>query len=224
MNSSFQRNPIRIDQAGTGAVLLDCASGSFQEDQQRLIWAVARAARSLPGVRECVPGWNNLMVVFDALTVRPEQIEDSLGALWENTSPTCEAGREWTISVDYGGPCGEDLSMLADHAGLSPHDYVERHSAGTYLVVALGALAGYPYLSGLDPQLACPRRSSPRLRVPTGAVLVGGVQAGIMPRSSPSGWHIIGSTGFSLFDPMERSPARLSPGDIVRFEVASLQA
>ncbi len=79
--------------------------------------------------------------------------------------------------------------------------------------------AGFPYLSGLDPALAIARRSTPRLAVPVGSVIVGGAQAAVMPQTSPSGWHIVGRTNIALFDPHRDEPSTLAPGDIVRFTI-----
>ncbi|WP_217607483.1 carboxyltransferase domain-containing protein, partial [Chitinophaga sp. GbtcB8] len=80
------------------------------------------------------------------------------------------------------------------------------------------------YLSGLDPRLAWARRSSPRLNVPEGAVIIGGMQAGIMPMTAPSGWHIIGHTDVRLFDAQADTPVLLRPGDKIRFEIAGMEA
>ena len=35
---------------------------------------------------------------------------------------------------------------------------------------------------------------------------------------SPGGWNLVGRTELTLFDPVEDPPARLRPGDQVRFE------
>ena len=36
--------------------------------------------------------------------------------------------------------------------------------------------------------------------------MIGGPQAGIMPCTAPSGWHIIGRTDISMFDPTACRP------------------
>ena len=82
-------------------------------------------------------------------------------------------------------------------------------------------MPGFVYLSGLDPSLARPRRASPRAHVPEGAVMIGGAQAGIMPCTAPSGWHILGMTDVKLFDAYRAEPAAFRPGDRIRFVAAS---
>jgi KipI family sensor histidine kinase inhibitor len=69
----------------------------------------------------------------------------------------------------------------------------------------------------MDKRLATPRRSEPRLSVPAGSVAIGGEQTGIYPSVSPGGWHLIGRTSLTLFDPARDPPSLLLPGDTVRF-------
>ncbi|RWB69928.1 5-oxoprolinase subunit PxpB [Mesorhizobium sp.] len=213
----------RISLAGTGALLLDGAQGPFDEAIQELVWAVAKAARSLEGVRETVPGMNNLLVLFDPLATDALSVGEQLKSLWTGTDAHTIDGTLHTISVSYGGSRGEDLACWAAHCGLSLEETVSRHAAATYTVAAIGAMPGFPYLSGLDPRLAWPRRRSPRLKVAEGAVIIGGAQAGIMPMTAPSGWHIIGHTDARLVDVQSQSPVLLRPGDRIRFEIAGIE-
>lgn len=203
---------------GAGAILLDGAEGVFSDAVQARIWAVAEAMLAVEGVAETVPGMNNLMVVFDPLTLKPETAERKLLAAWHNIVPGAMPGREIEIPVIYGGATGEDLEPLAAHAGLSVEQVISRHSRAVYSVAAVGAMPGFVYLSGLDPSLAMPRRAVPRMKVELGSVIIGGTQAGIMPVTAPSGWHIIGRTDFSLFDASRNPPAACRPGDRIRFK------
>ena len=212
----------RMSAMGSGACLLDAAGPAFDEAVQERIWAAARAARAIPGVLEAVPGMNNLLVVFDPLRTRSGAVERTLSAAWRDAEPEAIVGRDFTFAVLYGGPKGQDLDGLARHAGLPAEELVRRHAAASYTVAAIGAMPGFPYLSGLDPALAWARRPSPRLSVIEGAVIVGGAQAAIMPCTAPSGWHIIGWTQARLFEPTAAEPALLRPGDRVRFTVAGL--
>lgn len=207
---------------GAGAFLLDAAEGVFSDETQLRIWAVAGALAALEGVDETVPGMNNLMVVFDPLALEPQKLERKLLAAWHNIVPPAVQGRQVDVPVVYGGARGEDLALLAAHAGLSVEEVVRRHSNITYSVAAVGAMPGFVYLSGLDPALAMPRRSVPRMVVENGSVIIGGAQAGVMPCTAPSGWHILGHTAFSMFDAQRNPPAAFRPGDRIRFTVAGL--
>ena len=212
----------RISALGIGGCLLDAAGEVFDAGIQRRVWSTARASLAIPGALEAVPGMNNLMLVFDPLRLRPADAEAELLAAWASAAPDAVTGRDFEIPVRYGGADGEDLDDLASHAGLDRDEVVRRHAGATYTVAAVGAMPGFPYLSGLDPALARGRRASPRLRVDEGAVIIGGSQAGIMPCTAPSGWHVIGRTTVRLFDPLRDEPALLRPGDVVRFTVAGV--
>ncbi|HZW52205.1 MAG TPA: 5-oxoprolinase subunit PxpB, partial [Rudaea sp.] len=121
------------------------------------------------------------------------------------------------IAVTYGGQCGPDLADVAAHTGLSEEEVVARHGAAEYRVAMLGFTPGFAYLLGLDPALHMPRRATPRTRVPAGSVAIGGAQTGVYPRETPGGWHLIGRTTASLFDPARDPPALLKPGMRVKF-------
>lgn len=220
--SARSENP-QISSEGAGAVLLDAAGLVFSPHTQERIWAVAGAMRQIPGVREAVPGMNNLMIVFDPVEIAPERLERKLDAAWHNVVADAVAGREIEVAVRYGGAAGEDLAALAGHCGLSAEEVVRRHAQAVYSVAAVGAMPGFVYLSGLDPSLAMPRRAVPRMKVEIGSVIIGGAQAGIMPVTAPSGWHIIGRTDVTLFDPFRDPPAAFRPGDRIRFRPEGIE-
>jgi allophanate hydrolase subunit 1 len=44
-------------------------------------------------------------------------------------------------------------------------------------------------------------------------------QCGIYPSESPGGWHLLGTTDVTLFDPELEPPSPLRPGDLIRFVV-----
>jgi len=214
----------RLSTEGAGAILLDTADAVFSDDVQSRIWAVAAEMLAIKGVAETVPGMNNLMIVFDPLLIPPATIEHQLLDAWRTVVPDAVVGRDVDIPVIYGGPDGEDLASLAEHAGLTVDEVVRRHSEAVYSVAAVGAMPGFVYLSGLDPALAMPRRAVPRMKVEIGSVIIGGAQAGIMPCTAPSGWHIIGRTEVPLFDPLRDPPSACKPGDRIRFRVIEVKA
>ncbi|MFN7010322.1 MAG: 5-oxoprolinase subunit PxpB [Allorhizobium sp.] len=215
-------NP-RISPEGAGALLFDVAGPVFQAPLQERLWAFAEALSQVPGVAEVAPGMNNLMVVFDPLRLAPERLEAHMRTFWPSTRAASTAGRLVEIPVVYGNG-GSDLSEVAASKGMSAEQLVTLHSAPIYSVAAVGAMPGFVYLSGLDPVLALPRRAVPRMGVPEGSVIIGGAQAGIMPLTAPSGWHILGHTDCRLFDPMREPPAALRAGDRIRFTVREIRA
>ena len=89
-----------------------------------------------------------------------------------------------------------------------------------YTVGFVGFSPGFAYLLGLPPALERPRRASPRPWVPAGSVAIAGPFSGVYPQATPGGWHLLGRLGereAPLFDPFHDPPARLAPGDRVRF-------
>ena len=125
------------------------------------------------------------------------------------------------IPVCYIGNLALDLEEVARHAQLTPDEVIQRHSAPEYRVQCVGFTPGFPFLSGLPPELSTPRRASPRSKVPAGSVAIGGAQTGIYPIQSPGGWNIIGRTPLPLFDVRRDPPVRLQAGDRVRLRPIS---
>ncbi|MBX6395501.1 MAG: 5-oxoprolinase subunit PxpB, partial [Alicyclobacillaceae bacterium] len=128
-----------------------------------------------------------------------------------------EAGRLVEIPVCYGGEFGPDLAYVADYHGLTPERVIEIHSSTEYRVYMIGFAPGFPYLGGLSPELATPRKTSPRLTIPAGSVGIAGNQTGVYSVSTPGGWQIIGRTPLVLFRPDLHPPSLLKAGDRVRF-------
>lgn len=141
-------------------------------------------------------------------------LTDMIGGLNEKDVPP---SREIVIPVCYGGRFGPDLPHVAGHAGLTEEQVIELHLTRTYHVYMMGFAPGFPYLSGMDPRIAAPRRSTPRVSIPAGSVGIAGAQTGIYPIETPGGWNLIGRTPLILFDPDRDPPSMLRAGDRIRF-------
>lgn len=212
----LEENPPRLSFEGPDALLIDGAQGAFSDAVQEKIWSLADSLRAFPGMIETVPGMNNLLLVFDPFVTDADQLQADILAGW-NAAGAVRKGVIRDVPVRYGGEDGPDLEDFARAKRLSIDEVIARHAAPLYSVAAVGAMPGFVYLSGLDPQLAAPRLSNPRDGVPVGSVIVGGAQAGIMPVTAPSGWHILGRTDLGLFDATRERPALFAPGDRLRF-------
>lgn len=209
--------------AGTRGLFLNAAQVQFSEQVQNRILGMAAAVAKLDHVTEVVPGVNSLLVVFDPTRVSPAILGDKLMSIWSLTPADAPDGRDFDIPVYYGGAKGEDLIQIAQFAGLGVEEFVKIHSSSVYQVACVGAMPGFPYLTGLDPRLAMPRRSSPRLSLDGGSVTIGGTHAGITPCTAPSGWHVIGHTSVKLFDEQNSPSALLKPGDRIRFVIEGIE-
>jgi inhibitor of KinA len=103
------------------------------------------------------------------------------------------------IPVYYGDEAGWDLLAVARQCHLSPDEVIKLHSQQTYRSYALGFTPGFCYLGTLSKELILPRKPTPRLKVPKGAVAIAEQQTAVYPNISPGGWHIIGQTPLALY-------------------------
>jgi inhibitor of KinA len=185
-----------------------------------LVLALARRvkAAALAGIVEVVPTFRSLMIHYDPLTVPQSELKARLTPLLSGLDAADSPGRLWRLPVCYHESLAPDLSEVAARTGLSLDQVVELHSAVTYHVYMVGFVPGYPYMGDLPPQLALPRRDSPRTAVPPGSVAIATTLTAIYALESPGGWHLIGRTPALLWDPRRDPPAILAAGDRVRFE------
>lgn len=205
---------MRFRRCGANALLVELASLS-EVDTARAALADAVARGELPDLVELLSGACTVLA-----EVRPgSRGLDAVRSVLANVdlgAPPARQAREIVLPVRYDGP---DLELVADAAQLSTVEVAELHAAGEYTVAFCGFAPGFGYLSGLDPALRQPRLDNPRTRVPAGSVGVAGEFTAVYPGASPGGWRLIGSCPETLFDPRADPPARLAPGDRVRFEV-----
>ena len=182
--------------------------------------ATAIERRALAGVVDVVAAFGRIAVFLDAAHAAPfpelrREIETLAADVDAGAAATNE--RSVDIPVSYGGEFGPDLGLIAERTGKSPDEIAAVHAGAEYRVYAIGFAPGFPYLGGLPPELATPRRETPRPRVPPGSVGIGGTQTGIYPLETPGGWNLIGRTPLELFDPERAEAALLRAGDRVRF-------
>lgn len=172
-----------------------------------------------PFIRNIHPAYCSVLVSFDPRKISSTKVERYLKEMLQKSeSVSLPPPRRVVIPVCYGGDFGLDLHDVSVHNKLPVEEVVRIHSSGEYLVYFLGFSPGFPYMGGLSEKIATPRLTTPRTKVPTGSVAIGGNQTGIYPVSSPGGWRIIGRTPLRLFRPSESPPTLLQMGDSVRFK------
>lgn len=226
-SDSVAKDLPRIHAAGCGGLLFDVSTRTFDTMTQRRLWALAAQlsdTNRAEGVLDVVPGVNNLLVTIDPLSLHPDRARSLLLELWETADENATTVRDIEIPVVYGGLAKNDLDELSSSLGMPVEDIVELHSSAVYTVACIGAMPGFAYLSGLPRELVVPRRATPRAKVQKGAVIIGGTQAGVMPCTAPSGWHMLGMTELDMFDASKLSPCLLAPGDRVHFRVKEVCA
>ena len=176
------------------------------------------AAEPVDGFLNFHPAYCSVLVKFDALKLRHAEVESALRSLCARLGEVeLPKPRVREIPVCYGGEYGPDLEEVAKLHATPADEFVRLHAAARYTVYFLGFVPGFAYLGGLPAELATPRLSTPRKKVPAGSVAIGGNQTGVYPRETPGGWRLIGRTALKLFDPSAREMSFLQIGDEVRF-------
>jgi inhibitor of KinA len=178
----------------------------------------------IDGVIETVPTIRSLSIYYEPLTVSATRLERQVADILEHLDEAPATGRTCDIPVCYDPELAPDIELVASRCNLSPDQVVEIHSSRTYHVYMLGFLPGMAYLGDLPPVLSTfPRMPTPRSKVPAGSLGIANTLTCIYPMATPCGWHIIGRSPISLWDPTVTGGALLRAGDIVTFEPVGLQ-
>jgi KipI family sensor histidine kinase inhibitor len=191
---------MNVRAVGWGAALVELASAGE-------VRAAYRRLAGLPGLTEVVPAARTVLVEGDPM---PDLAAVLVGL--EDEPPV--DGPAVELPVTYDGP---DLDEVAALTGLAAAEVARRHAGAEYVVAFCGFAPGFGYLTGLPRELHVPRRSTPRTAVEAGSVGIAGEYAGVYPRRSPGGWHLLARTDAALWDADRDPPALLAPGTGVRF-------
>ncbi len=165
-----------------------------------------------------IPAYQSLTLCYKPLMFEQQELKQRVKSMMMQELPALiNEPALVEIPVCYDDEFATDMERVLNHTGLSRQELIATHSGKKYLVHMLGFMPGFLYLGGLDTHLACPRKSTPAIRIPEGAVAIGGNQTGVYPVSSPGGWNIIGRTPLSLFKPDSQQPFIASAMDKIRF-------
>lgn len=173
---------------------------------------------------EYIPAYTTVTIFYDVLSLQNDDrspfhcVQKEIERLLQTERKTKSAEtRLVEIPVCYGGEFGPDLSYVASYNDLTEDEVISIHSSGEYIVYMLGFAPGFPYIGGMSPKIATPRKESPRLAIPARSVGIAGGQTGIYPIETPGGWQLIGKTPLPLFNRDKRPPTLLQAGDRIRF-------
>ena len=209
----------RIVAAGDSVLVVELEERIDPDINARAIALAGAIERArLPGVRDVVTTYRSVAVYFDPLRTEYDTLLARLGQEASRpSSATVDSRPAIEVPVCYGGEFGPDLESVAAFAGITPDDVVRLHTASVYRVFMLGFVPGFAYMGTVDPTIAAPRHSTPRVKVPLGSVGIAGVQTGIYPAETPGGWNLVGRTPLRPFDPARAEPFLFRAGDHVRF-------
>lgn len=162
--------------------------------------------------------YNSLIISYNSKNINFKSQIAHIDKIYNESSDVIQkASRLWKIPVCYESEFALDMESFSASKDMSKEAIVNLHTGSSYLVYFIGFLPGFLYLGGLDKKLHLPRKSTPDLKVPKGAVAIGGNQTGIYPNESPGGWHILGNSPVNFFDIKKNTPCFAQPGDEVVF-------
>lgn len=215
--------PLRIEPLGDAALYAEF-SRTLDLRVNETLQAVATLLRERAPAWVCdvVPSLGGLALHFDAehadLPQAPLQAATALlHECLKAASRARPGGRRIEVPVCYDPEFGLDLGEVAEKTGCDHAQIVRRHTATEHRVLMVGFAPGQPYIGGLDPRLAVPRRATPRTRVPSGSIAIANAQTVVYPFEIAGGWNVLGRTPLRVFDPQREPPSLLAPGDRVRF-------
>jgi inhibitor of KinA len=208
----------RVLAAGDSAWLVELPERIDPAINARAIEIARAVERSALPVTDVVVGYRSVMVYVDPLAAGAERAQAALDEIAAAPARETETpGALVDVPVCYDEPYGPDLPDVAAFGGSSVDEVIAAHLAREYRVFVVGFVPGFAYMAGVDPRIAAPRRSSPRLKVPAGSVAVAAGQTGIYPAATPGGWNVIGRCPVRPYDPDRPAPFLFHPGDRVRF-------
>ncbi len=211
---------MKIEIAGQNALIVYFADEASADVSAQIQAAEIAIRASLQDhVIDLVPSYASLLIIFDinqcdAFAVK-QQCRVALADLDHASSGT---GKLVTLPVYYSLESGPDLEIIAGRANLSVEQVIEIHQQQEYRVYAIGFAPGFAYLGEVDERIAAPRLSTPRQKVPRGAVAIADRQTAVYPAVSPGGWNLIGLCPARMFDPDQQPTMPVATGDRVRFE------
>ncbi len=217
MSPTADRLPKVVPAGDAAAMVMFADEISLEVNAQ--VHALARSIErmGIPGLEDLVIAYSTLLIQYDPLTLRLEDVDRAVrGAVEAGLETQQQETRIVEIPTVYGGCYGPDVPDIARRVGMTEEEVIRLHSGATYTVYMLGFAPGFPYLGGMPERLALPRLETPRERVPAGTVAIAN-QTTIYVLESPGGWHWVGRTPLKLFDPSNDPPTYLSAGDRVRF-------
>lgn len=209
---------------GEQAILIEwqqCIDDQILEDMLRFKERIQKESTQF--IVDFIVGYHSLTLQYKEPILNYKEEVEILQSIYKKDFTAIQTSRFlWEVPVCYDLQFGIDLEEMAQKSKLSIDEIKIRHSAKIYTVFFIGFLPGFLYLGGLDSDLYFDRKPTPRLKVPKGAVAIGGKQTGVYPCASPGGWNLLGKTPIHFFDVTQQQPCFATAGDQIKFIPISL--
>lgn len=218
---------MKIHVAGENALMVYFGERAGLETRPEVSAQVQQVAQALPQIMaetllDLVPSYASLLVLFNPLSTDHLQVRKAIHAAADAAIQSNDSeGHLVELPVYYAQESGPDLASLAERAQMSIDEVIALHQATEYRVYAIGFAPGFAYLGQVDERISAPRLSTPRQKVPKGAVAIADRQTAVYPAVSPGGWNLIGLCPTPMFNPNAEPIMPVSVGDRVRFQAIS---
>ena len=210
---------LKIEIAGQDAFIVYFADQASPEVSSQIQAAVSNIQSQMSEfIVDLVPSYASLLVIYDLDKTDPFEVRNRLRqAVSSLDGDNINSGKLVTLPVYYSEESGPDLSVIAERANISIDEVIDIHLQSEYRVYAIGFAPGFAYLGEVDERIAAPRLSTPRQKVPRGAVAIADRQTAVYPAQSPGGWNLIGLCPTRMFNPELQPSMPVQVGDRVSF-------
>ncbi|RTE66518.1 5-oxoprolinase subunit PxpB [Amphritea opalescens] len=214
---------MRIEIAGENALIIYFGEKTDPRVSAQVQQAVTILESELSGkLIDMVPSYASLLVIYDQLATDHFEVRRCIRKVLGQLSDSDSSEGNLVILPAYYSPeSGPDLEALAQRADLSIDEVIKLHSEMEYRVYAIGFAPGFAYLGEVDERIAAPRLSTPRMKVPRGAIAIADRQTAVYPAVSPGGWNLIGLCPTRMFDPKATPTMPVQVGDRIKFNPIS---
>jgi len=190
---------------------------SLDEEINRKVHKMMHALEKagIPGVIETNPTIRSLFVYYDPLRIGVKKLTQELrkieGRMADIALPK---SRLFEVPIVYGGEYGPDFEEVARLLNLTPEEIIGTHSGKEYFIYDTGFIGGSAHFKIPPPLDSLPRKKTPNLGVPAGAVLIaGGLGSVYKPLAGPTGWYWIGMSPLKQWFPEKDPPLLILAGD-----------
>jgi len=211
-----ERFPI-LTPVGEDALLVEYEPEiSLEVNRKVRLLAHSLERETVAGISEIIPAYRSLMIYFHPQQAGLAEVRAAIEHRAKNSrNVELPPARVFRVPVVYGGTYGPDLARVATTTRMREQEVTRLFSTQRYPVYCLGFLCCLANLGGVPEKLRLPRLTTPRTWLPAGSVGFAGAQAVVLPIDQPSGFHYIGRTFVTMYDPSQSPPSPIRPGDII---------
>ena len=194
----------------------------LNEETNRLVHKMNYTLRKekIDGVIETIPTIRSLFVYYDPRMIRYDRLIGVLKTLEKRMAETnLPKSRLFEIPIVYGGKHGPDFDAVKKRLKLARDELIQIHSGREYFILQTGFIGGSAHFMIPPPLDSLPRKKTPNLGVPAGAVLMaGGMGSVFKPLDGPTGWYWIGMSPLRQWFPEKEPPLLINPGDKIIYK------